>query len=257
MQPHARLEAIWLASVEKLREVVREFKITQDELHAAGDYFNRLGQSGFSRSLIDVALAMTSVDVTAGIKGGTRPNLEGPYHRPHGLRPDGNLLDRPPDPGETRLTFAGTVRDAVTAAPISGVELDFWQTDGEGIYHLEDSHLSGVVVSDENGRYRIETVVPADYSQHDHDPIGELFRAMGRSNSRAAHLHLKAFFKGREYLTTQLFMPTSKILDSDYVTGAVSADLIVTLQPDGVDERGRAKMLCEFDVRLAGIDRNA
>ena len=90
----ARLEAIWLTSVEKMREVVREFRITQDELHVAGDFFNRLGQSGFSRSLIDVALAMTSVDIFDGVKGGTRPNLLGPYHKPHDARSDGNGLLR-------------------------------------------------------------------------------------------------------------------------------------------------------------------
>ena len=60
-----RLKAIYARVVEKMKEVVREFGITQDELHTAGDFFNRLGQSGFCRSLIDVNLAMTSVDVTA------------------------------------------------------------------------------------------------------------------------------------------------------------------------------------------------
>src|SRR5262245_46898782 len=76
--PHSdkeRLEAIWLRTVEKLKEVVREFRITQDELHVAGDYLNRLGQSGMCRSLLDVALAMTSVEATGGTERGTRPCL--------------------------------------------------------------------------------------------------------------------------------------------------------------------------------------
>jgi catechol 1,2-dioxygenase len=251
MGGNPRLSAIWETTVRKLQEVVREFAITQDELHAAGDYFNRLGQSGFSRSLIDVALAMTSVDVVDGVRGGTRPNLEGPYHVEHALRPDGNLLDRPPLPQETRLTLTGVVRDAVSGGPIPGMLLDFWQADGEGIYDLEGGHLRGMVISDSQGRYRICTVVPNDYSQHDHDPIGELFRAMGRPNSRAAHLHLKASRDDREYLTTQLFMPTSVFLDTDYVTGAVSDDLILVFEPDGLDERGKPCVRAAFDIRLA------
>ncbi len=252
-QEQKRLEAIWLASVEKMREVVREFKITQDELHVAGDFFNRLGQSGFSRSLIDVALAMTSVDIFDGAKGGTRPNLLGPYHKPHDQRADGNLLTEPLKPTDTRLTFTGTVRDAKTGAPLPGVELDVWQTDGEGIYDHKGPHLSGLVTSGPDGRFVVHTVLPSDYSQHDHDPIGELFRAMGRTNSRAAHIHLKATYKGKDLLTTQIFMPTSKILDSDYVTGAVSDDLTVTLQDDGVDERGKAKFRTEFDIHLVDV----
>jgi len=63
MSRQERLNAIWARTVEKLKEVVREFDITEDELHAAGDYLNRLGQSGMGRSLVDVALAMTAVDM--------------------------------------------------------------------------------------------------------------------------------------------------------------------------------------------------
>jgi catechol 1,2-dioxygenase len=255
MEKNARLSAIWEASIARLQEVVREFHITQDELHAAGDYFNRLGQAGFSRSLIDVALAMTSVDVIDGARGGTRPNLEGPYHEVHPPRPDGNLLERPPAPGETRLVFRGVLRDAKSGEPIAGAQLDFWQADGEGIYDLAGSHLRGVVTSDQDGRYGIRTVVPNDYSQHDHDPIGELFRAMGRHNSRAAHIHLKVSRDGQELLTTQIFMPTSRFLDSDYVAGAVSDDLIVQFQPDGVDECGRPQVCVEFDVYLPSLTR--
>src|SRR5260370_138940 len=64
MTREERLNAIWARTVEKLKEVVREFKITEDELHAAGDYINRLGQSGMGRSLVDVSLALTSVAST-------------------------------------------------------------------------------------------------------------------------------------------------------------------------------------------------
>lgn len=255
MDQKQRLAAIWDASVQKMQEVVREFKITQDELHIAGDYFNRLGQSGFSRSLVDVALAMTSVDVIDGVRGGTRPNLEGPYHGKHQPRPTGQMLDRGILPTETRLTLTGTVTEAISGTPLPGVTLDFWQADGEGIYDLTGSNLRGVVISDKDGRYKIETVLPSDYSQHDHDPIGELFRAMGRPNSRAAHIHLKASINGKEYLTTQFFMPTSKLLKDDYVKGAVSEDLTISLQPDGNDERGKPCLRSEFDIRLAGIAR--
>ncbi|MBK8768457.1 MAG: hypothetical protein IPM01_29440 [Burkholderiaceae bacterium] len=72
MNQEERLRAIWDRSVEKLKEVVREFKITEAELHLAGDYFNRLGQSGMCRSLIDVALAMTSIDDTGAARTNER-----------------------------------------------------------------------------------------------------------------------------------------------------------------------------------------
>ena len=115
-----RLSAIWARTVEKLKEVVREFRITEDELHEAGKYFDRLGQAGMCRSLIDVGLAMTSVDVVAAAKGGTRPNLEGPYHAVHPLRADGNLIEREPAANVPRLRLSGVVTDTVTRFAYSG-----------------------------------------------------------------------------------------------------------------------------------------
>lgn len=227
----ARLLAIYGRVVEKMKEVVREFAITQDELHQAGDYLNRLGQAGFCRSLIDVNLAMTSVDATGKAAGGTRPNLEGPFYRAYPERPDGDLIeDDPAVSGHPRLEVSGTVRDT-DGSPVGGAVMDVWQADNEGHYDLDGHNLAGRIRTDSEGRYRFATVVPRDYSDHDDDPIGELFRALGRHNRRAAHIHLKIFRGDREALTTQLFIPGSDYLDTDYVEGAVSDDLLVELEP--------------------------
>lgn len=229
MNQEERLRAIWDRSVEKMKEVVREFKITEDELHMAGDYFDRLGQSGMSRSLIDVALAMTSIDVAGHSQQGTRFNLTGPYHAAHPVRPDGNLCDVEPDENAPRLVLEGVIRDSLTGDPIAGAELDFWHADHNGIYDRKGHHLRGIVHSANDGYFKISTLLPHDYSEHDFDPLGELFRAMGRTNTRAAHVHLKVRVDGVELLTTQLFMSTSTMLADDYVEGAVSDDLIVKL----------------------------
>jgi catechol 1,2-dioxygenase len=252
-----RLKAIHARVVEKLKEVVREFAITQDELHLAGDFFNRLGQSGMCRSLIDVSLAMTSIDATKRAGGGTRPNLEGPFHTTHPIRDTGNLLDRAPNDGATTLTLSGVVIDAATGAPAPGVRLDFWQADDEGHYDHEGGHLRGQILTDAEGRYRVVTVVPRDYSDHDHDPIGELYRAMGRHNRRAAHIHVKAWDGERELLNTQLFFAGAPYLDSDYVEGAVSDDLILSPTPDGVDARGKPAVAARFDFALTGLNHPA
>ena len=233
VEGNPRLKAIYARVVEKMKEVVREFEISQDELHLAGDYFNRLGRSGFSRSLIDVALAMTSVDVTARIAGGTRPNLEGPFHRAEApLRADGDLFaGRAPPPGTPVLELSGRVTNAASGGPLEGAIVDIWQADHDGHYDLEALQLFGKVETDAEGRYRVRTAVPKDYSDHDHDPIGELFRAMGRHNRRSAHIHVKIWQDGRCLLTTQLFIPGNPYLDSDYVEGAVSDDLLLDLEP--------------------------
>jgi protocatechuate 3,4-dioxygenase beta subunit len=246
-----RLKAIHARVVEKMKEVVREFAITQDELHIAGDFLNRLGKVNMCRSLIDVSLAMTSVDAT-NAKGGTRPNLEGPFHKAGApLRLDGDLLDRAMD-GAPMLTLTGRVTDARTGTPVPDAVLDIWQADHEGRYSHGDFHLAGRVRPDEDGRYRVRTVVPKDYAEHDHDPIGELFRALGRHNRRAAHIHLKVWRDGVQHLNTQLFIAGNPYLESDYVEGAVSDDLILQLRPVAA-----GGFEAEFDIALvppAGSD---
>jgi catechol 1,2-dioxygenase len=233
VEGNPRLKAIYARIVEKMKEVVREFEITQDELHVAGDYFNRLGQSGFCRSLIDVNLAMTSVDVTARVENGTRPNLEGPFHRSEApLRADGDLFAGKAPPSDSPVLFlSGRVTDAATGAPLTDVTVDLWQADHDGHYDLDTFELFGRVPVDAEGRYRARTAVPRDYSDHDHDPIGELFRAMGRHNRRAAHIHVKIWRDDRCLLTTQLFIPGNPYLSSDYVEGAVSDELIIDMRP--------------------------
>ena len=251
MSGDPRLREIWLRSVEALRQVITEMKITEDELHLAGGYFNRLGRSGLFPSLLDVAFAMTSVDATRQDIGGTRPNLEGPYYAAKApLRADGVLFDRDPGPDAPILTLSGRVIDVETGKGIPGAELDVWQADEHGLYDRKGFYLRGVVRTGADGGYTIRTVVPDDYSEHDGDPIGELFRAMGQDNHRAAHIHIKIRADGAEQLMTQLFIRHSKCLDNDYVIGAVSDDLVLDLKKVPAVAGQNPQFAADFDFSI-------
>ena len=245
-----RLREIWLRVLPAMREIVTDMKITEDELHLAGRYLNRLGQSGMCPSLLDVMFAMTSIAATTTNKTGTRRNLEGPYYYTKApVRTDGVLLEGAA-PGAPILTLEGKVLDAGTGKGIPDAELDVWQADHLGIYDRTGFKLRGIVRSGADGAYKLRTVVPDDYAEHDSDPIGELFRALGQTNHRAAHIHFKLRVKGEERLLTQLFMPTSKSLETDYVVGAVSDDLTLKFEKAPPLPGFGAHYAAHFDFRV-------
>lgn len=86
----------------------------------------------------------------------------------------------------TRLTISGYVM-TVDCKWIPGTKLEFWQADANGAYDLEGYRLRGHVFTDENGRYQIETILPAPYG------------------SRPRHIHVMVLPPGGPGLTTQLY----------------------------------------------------
>jgi protocatechuate 3,4-dioxygenase beta subunit len=67
--------------------------------------------------------------------------------------------------------------------------LDFWHADDAGEYDNRGYRYRGHQFSDAEGRFRLETVVPAQYP------------------GRARHIHVKVQAPGRRVLTTQIYFP--------------------------------------------------
>ena len=67
--------------------------------------------------------------------------------------------------------------------------LDFWQADDQGRYDNDGYRCRGHQFTDEMGRYRLETIMPGQYS------------------GRTRHLHVKVQASNRPILTTQLYFP--------------------------------------------------
>lgn len=257
MADETRVREIIFRIAEVMREVVWEYEITEDELHAAGEFLNGVGRAGVFPSMVDIACAMTVIDRLRDGVPGTRPNMEGPEYRPGAPeRPDGILLEHDPGPDAEFLTLSGRVTDAGTGEAIPNAAIDLWHTDEHGGYDREGHHLRGVVRTAEDGSYRLRTILPKDYAEHKEDPIGELLAMMGRHSYRAAHIHLKVHVDGEERLTTQVFRGDSPYLDTDYVIGAVSDDLVLDLkQVSGDTDHG--EYTATFDIALAPVNGKA
>src|SRR5262249_54238663 len=89
--------------------------------------------------------------------GATPSQTEGPYFKPNS--PLRASLLAPGLPG-TKLVVEGSVLTA-DCKPVPRALLDFWQADAEGHYDNSGQRLRGHQLTDDAGRYRLETVVPA------------------------------------------------------------------------------------------------
>lgn len=115
----------------------------------------------------------------------TPADMEGPFYKAGA--PARTSLAEPGSKAE-KFVLGGTVR-AADCKPLAGVRLDFWHADANGVYDNAGFRYRGVVITDAEGRYRLETNLPPPY--------------MGRPR----HIHVKLQPRGGKVLTTQLYFP--------------------------------------------------
>ena len=109
---------------------------------------------------------------------------EGPYYT---ANPPQNANLRTAEVVGTPLTLTGYVVSR-SCQPVANAKLDFWQADGNGAYDNSGFRLRGWQMTDANGAYRLETVIPGLYP------------------GRTEHIHFKVTVDGKTY-TSQLFFP--------------------------------------------------
>ncbi len=110
---------------------------------------------------------------------------EGPYFKPSS--PERTELIEPGMAGEP-IELAGLVLTRA-CRPVPAALLDFWHADDKGLYDNTGFRLRGHQYSDEQGRFRLRTIMPAVYE------------------GRTRHFHVKVQGKGGRLLTTQLYFP--------------------------------------------------
>lgn len=100
-----------------------------------------------------------------------------------------------------RLIVTGKVKN-FNCNPIKGAILDFWQADSKGEYDNINFKLRGKVISNNDGNYTLDTILPASYSE------GNIIRP--------AHIHVKAWIPenpGNPSLVTQLYFEGDPNMD--------------------------------------------
>jgi protocatechuate 3,4-dioxygenase beta subunit len=108
----------------------------------------------------------------------------------------------------TKLVLTGTVL-TTACQPVARALLDVWHADADGEYDNEGYRLRGHFFTDDQGTYRLQTIVPANYE------------------GRTKHYHVKVRPPGGRLLTTQLYFPGEAANEDDSI---FSPELLMDVQ---------------------------
>ena len=158
------------------------------------------------RRLLGAALFWPAYSLAQNCGRPTERQTEGPFFKPRS--PERNVLV---EGGAATLLVTGRVLGP-DCKPVAHALLDFWQADEKGHYDNQGFRYRGHQFTDAEGRYRLETVVPAEYP------------------GRARHLHVKVQRPGGRILTTQLYFPGNPANERD---GIFSPELVMTMATRG------------------------
>jgi protocatechuate 3,4-dioxygenase beta subunit len=115
----------------------------------------------------------------------TPPQMDGPFYKPQSPERD-DLRERGVRARTVELTGFVLTRGC---QPLPRALLDLWHADETGDYDNRGFRYRGHVFTDDAGRFRFRTIVPAEYP------------------GRTRHYHVKVLAAGRALLTTQLYFP--------------------------------------------------
>jgi protocatechuate 3,4-dioxygenase beta subunit len=256
--PDRRLRELLRALIGHLHALAAETGLTPQEWLAALEFLTATGQKCDRERqefilLSDVLGLSSLVDLVNAAEDATESTVLGPFYVPGApARAMGDQIGRPQD-GDPALV-RGRVADPA-GAPLAGATLDVWQAAGNGLYDTQDPrqprfNLRGVFTTGADGAYHFRTVRPVSYPVPTDGPVGDLLRAAGRHNWRAAHLHAIVSAPGCRPVTTHVFDAHNPYLDSDTVFG-VKDSLVREFRPAGPDDPPDVRFVSEMDFVLA------
>jgi catechol 1,2-dioxygenase len=169
----------------------------------------------------------------------TESDIIGPFYR-FGAPFRSKLADAS-EPGD-RLVVSGTVLSGDCRTPVPGALVEIWQANHAGVYdtnlpgnftEVTTFHLRGMLYTNEQGRYEIETIMPGRYPIPPNLPGLEKYAGL----TRPAHIHFRVMESLHIPLTTQLYFKGDPHIAGDPFASQKST-LAIDLTPGGQARRG-------------------
>ena len=176
----------------------------------------------------------------------TEQDIIGPFYR-FGA-PFQTKLVGPDEPGQ-RLIVAGTVYSSDCRTRLPNTLIEMWQANDAGLYDTDKPgnfternafRLRGMMLTDQQGNYEFETIVPGRYPIPPNVPGLEKYAGL----TRPAHIHFRVSESLHVPLTTQLYFKDDPFIRKDPWAGR-KPSLAIGLKQEGKFLRGA------FDIALA------
>ncbi|MBY6346370.1 catechol 1,2-dioxygenase [Providencia rettgeri] len=225
-----RVKQIMYRIISDLFKTIEDLEITNDEYWAAVAYLNRLGTAseaglvspglGFDRFL---DMRMDAMDKELGLDNGTPRTIEGPLYVSGAPVAQGFVrLDDGSDTAGETLIMHGVVVGADGKA-IPGAQVEVWHANTKGFYsHFDPTgeqqpfNMRRTIITDENGRYKFQSIVPKGYGCPPDGPTQGLLNELGRHGNRPAHIHFFVTAPGHRKLTTQINIDGDPLVYDDF-----------------------------------------
>lgn len=133
-----------------------------------------------------------------------------------------------------RLFLTGKLTATDCENNIADAVLDFWQANENGAYDNDGYNFRGKIITDAEGNYSLETIVPGKY--------------LNGSQYRPAHIHLKVQAEGYDELVTQIYFQGDTDIPADPLASSpAAAGRIINLSPGFAGD-----WFGSFDIVLSG-----
>lgn len=274
-EANPRVQEIVYRLVSDLFKAIEDLDMTATEVWKGVEFLQDAGRN-MEMGLISPGIGLDrfldvrfdEAEAKLGITGGTPRTIEGPlYVAGAPIEKGFARLDDGTESDEARpLLMQGTVYDA-DGNPVPNSTVEVWHANLLGNYSFfdksqSDFNLRRTIITDENGRYQFQSIVPAGYGVPPGGSTEKLMTALGRHGRRPAHIHFFVTAEGHRKLTTQINIDGDEYLWDDFAfasrEGLVPEVKEVT-DPAEIEKRGFNKPFAsiDFDFHLNREVENA
>jgi catechol 1,2-dioxygenase len=183
----------------------------------------------------------------------TTSDIIGPFYR-FGA-PFQTKLAGPDEPGE-RLIISGKVYSSDCRSQLPNTLIEVWQANNAGQYDTNkpgnftehvDFHLRGMMLTDQQGNYEFETIMPGRYPIPPNLPGLEKYAGV----MRPAHIHFRVSEMLHVPLTTQLYFKGDPYIGND-PWASNKPSMAIDLKQDGKVLHGTLDLVLNNSQAVAG-----